>query len=165
MSDPHANISGKILYVFAHRFVVQTANGAILADVTPKGIEQVALRVGDKVSLEGEMKPSELKVSRLTRDGRSVRIEHKKKPHHDHHHDHRDHAPADPAIVLKAARAAGYEPAAVPRRKPKHFEVLGKRAGHFTELHIELDGHIRKTKPATKGDPKWEAMPRAESPN
>jgi len=161
MSDrhiPHRTVvSGKILHLFAHRFVVQTAKGAVLADVTPKGIERIALRVGDTVSLEGEMKPSELKVTRLTRYGRAVAIEHKKKPHHDHH-DHHDHAPADPRIVLKAARAAGYEPAATPRRKPKHFEVLGKRDGHFTELHIELDGHIRKTKPAASDDPKWEMM-------
>jgi len=159
MSDHHITVSGKILYLFAHRFVVQTAKGTVLADVTPKGIEQVALHVGDTVSLEGEMKPSELKVTRLTRDGRTVEIEHKKKPHHGPH-DHHDHAPADPKIVLKAARAAGYEPVATPRRKPKHFEVLGKRDGHFTELHIELDGHIRKTKPAESDDPKWEMAAR-----
>ncbi len=157
MSDRHAAVSGKILHLFAHRFVVQTAHGTVLADVTPKGIEQVALHVGDTVSLEGEMKPSELKVSRLTRDGRTVRIEHKKKPHHDHG-DH-DHAPADPEIVLEAARDAGYEPAARPRRKPRHFEVLGRRDGHFTELHIELDGRIRKSKPAASDDPKWRAAP------
>jgi hypothetical protein len=156
MSAHHASISGKILHLFAHRFVVETAKGTILADVTPKGIEQIALKVGDTVSLEGEMKPSELKVTRLTRAGKTVEIEHKKKPHHDHH----DHAPADPKIVLKAARAAGYEPVAAPRRKPKHFEVLGRRDGSFTELHIELDGHIRKTKPAANDDPKWEVTAR-----
>jgi hypothetical protein len=157
MSDPHITASGKILHLFAHRFVVETAKGPVLADVTPKGIEQIALKVGDLVSLEGEMKPSELKVMRLTRNGRTVEIEHKKKPHHPHDH-HHDHGPADPEIVLEAARAAGYEPAAEPRRKPKHFEVLGKRDGRFTELHIELDGHVRKTKPAQHDDPKWEAV-------
>ena len=62
---------------------------------------------------------------------------------------------ADPAVVLKAARNAGYEPVGAPRRKPKHFEVLGRRDGTFTELHIELDGHIRKTKPAAGDEPKW----------
>jgi hypothetical protein len=157
MSDRQASAFGKILHLFAHRFVVQTATGTILADVTPKGIDQIALRVDDTVSLEGEMKPSELKVSRLTRDGRTVQIEHKKKPHHHDHHDHHHHEPADPNIVLKVARAAGYEPVAAPRRKPKHFEILGRRDGHFTELHIELNGHIRKTKPAASDDPKWEA--------
>jgi hypothetical protein len=35
----------------------------MLADITPKGLEQVALRLNDTVTVEGEMKPSELKVS------------------------------------------------------------------------------------------------------
>lgn len=151
MSDHHTSVSGKILYLFAHRFVVQTKSGAILADLTPHGIEQIALKVGDTVALEGEQKPSELKVTTLTREGKTVRIEHKKKPHEHGPH----HAPADPAIVVKAAQAAGYETVGQPRRKPKHFEVLGRRDGRFTELHIELDGHIRKTKHATADDPKW----------
>ncbi len=147
MSDHHTRLSGRILHVFGHRFVVETKAGAVLADLTPKGHERIALRVGDQVSLEGEQKPSELKVTRFTRDGQTVHIEHPKKPHH--------HDDADPAVALKAARSAGYEPVAAPRRKPKHFEVLGRRDGAFTELHIELDGHIRKTKPADRDEPKW----------
>lgn len=164
MPDDRVSVSGKILHVFAHRFVVQTRAGAILADVTPRGLDHIVLRVGDTVSLEGEAKPSELKVSRLILDGHTVKIEHKKPHHHDdHHHDHHHHhhhEPADPDVVLKAAREAGYEPSAKPRRKPKHFEVLGKRNGRFSELHIELDGHIRKTKPTASDDPKWEKLAR-----
>ncbi len=151
MPDKHISVSGKILHLFAHRFVVQTADGAILADVTPEGIEQIALHVGDTVSLEGEMKPSELKVARLTCGGRLVQIEHRKKPHRGDH----GHAPADAEIALNAARAAGYAPVGAPRRKPKHFEGLGRRNDALTELHIELDGNIRKTKPASAEDPKW----------
>ena len=150
-AHPQATVSGKIIHVFAHRFVVQTARGAILADVTPKGLDQVSIRQGDEVSLEGEQKPSELKVTRFTRDGKTVRIEHEKK-----HHE-KDHPPADPAIVLKSARTAGFEPIGEPRRKPRHFEVLGRREGALFELHIELDGHIRKTKPGAGDDRKWAA--------
>lgn len=159
MSDHRIAVSGTILYVFAHRFVVETATGVVLADVTPKGVERMKLHVGDRVELEGEPKPSELKVSRLTCGGRTVEIEHKK-PHHDGNGRDRDHGPADPKVVLKAARTAGYEPVATPRRKPKHFEVLGRRDGVLTELHIELDGHIRKTKPASGDDPKWQTAGR-----
>ena len=152
-------IAGKITHVFAHRFVVETPSGAVLADLTPRGTDQVAIQVGDQVKLEGEMKPSELKVTRFTRGRKSIDVEHKhhEGPGHDHHHDHHHHhGPADPKVVLKSARAAGYEPIGEPRRKPRHFEVLGRRNGELVELHIELDGHIRKIKPDAGDEPKWQ---------
>ncbi len=58
------NLSGEVTDIFAHRFVVKTEAGKILADLGPKGAEQVTLREGDKVTLSGEMKPSELKIHR-----------------------------------------------------------------------------------------------------
>ncbi len=143
-----STIAGTIAHVFGHRFVVQTSNGSILADVTPKGTEQIELRVGDTVELSGEMKPSELKVTRFTRDGTTITITHKPK-HHGPHHD------ADPREALRAAKAAGFTVRGEPHRKPKHFEVLGERDARFTELHIELDGRIRKMKPVDGHDPKW----------
>ena len=142
-------ISGAITHIFGHRFVVRGEQGDVLADITPKGAEQIELHVKDKVTCEGEMKPSELKVARLTRGGETIAIEHKKKPRDDHH------APADPVVALTAARAAGFAVLGAPRRKPKHFEVLGKRQGALSELHIELDGHIREAKPVHQDDRKW----------
>jgi hypothetical protein len=148
-------ITGKVAYVFAHRFVVVTGDGAVLADLTPRGAEQHALRIGEVVSLEGEMKPSELKVSQLTTGKTTIMIEHKKP------HDHHPHA--EPGDAMKAARDAGFEPLGQPRRKPKHFEVLGSRDHQLTELHIELNGQIRKRKPVENGDPKWsEALRRPD---
>jgi len=141
-------VEGKITHVFGHRFVVQADREPVLADITPKGLEQVEPRVGDSVELTGEKKPSELKVTRFTRDGRTVTILNKEE-HHGHHGN------ADPEEALQAARAAGFATLGQPRRKPKHFEVLGKRDACFTELHIELDGHIRKMKPVDRHDPKW----------
>ncbi len=149
MPDHHTtSISGKITHVFGHRFVVETSNGAILADITPKGLDQYALRIGDPVDLSGEMKPSELKVSRLVSGKTVITIDHKKKPHE-------HHGPGEARDALKAARIAGFEPLGEPRRKPKHFEVLGRRNHQLIELHIELDGHIRKMKPVEGLDPKW----------
>ena len=149
MPDRHTTaITGKITHVFGHRFVVETSKGFVLADLTPKGAEQHILRVSEDVRLWGEMKPSELKVSRLTVGKTTIDIEHKEKPHHHHPH-------AEPGDALKAAREAGFEPLGEPRRKPKHFEVLGRRNDQLTELHIELNGHIRKMKPVERTDPKW----------
>ncbi len=54
MSEERVKLSGKIVHVFAHRFVVQTTKGAVLADLTPHGAEAVRLRIGADVELEGE---------------------------------------------------------------------------------------------------------------
>lgn len=147
------NAKGKITHVFAHRFVIETEDGPVLADITPKGLEQHALRVGETIDVEGERKPSELKVSRFTVGETSFSIEHKK-PHEHPHHD------AKPDVALKSARDAGFETIGEPRRKPKHFEVLGRRDDKLTELHIELEGHIRKMKHVASHDHKWQdALP------
>src|ERR1700742_738666 len=147
MHDHHTiSITGKITHVFGHRFVVETSQGAVLADLTPHGAEQYAVRVDEVVSLSGEMKPSELKVSRLTAGKITITIEPKKKPNDHHPH-------AEPGEAIKAARDAGFEPLGQPHRKPKHFEVLGRRDHRVTELHIELNGNIRKMKPVKAGDP------------
>jgi hypothetical protein len=150
------SVTGTILYVFGHRFVVETKQGVLLADITPKGLEKLTLRAGDIVTIDGEMKPTELKVESFTRAGKTVVIDHHKPHHHDDDpHHHHDHPPADPAIAISAAQEAGFAVIGDPRRKPKHFEVLGKRRGALSELHVALDGHIRKMRPVTASDPKW----------
>jgi hypothetical protein len=99
--------------------VLKTGSKSVLADLTPRGLKVVGLRIGDRVALEGEQKPSEIKVSKLERNGETFAIGHGP-------HDTREHE-ADPAIAIKTAEDAGYQGIAGPRRKPKHFEVLGKK--------------------------------------
>jgi hypothetical protein len=154
-NDDQTTLAGEVTDIFAHRFVVRTETGKVLADLGPKGAGQITLREGDRVTLSGEMKPSEIKVHAIRKDGgQAVLIEHKKphssEPHPDGHHD------ADPKPALATAVANGFVVVGSPRRKPQHFEVLGKdAAGDFVELHIELGGALRKTRPVEKADPKW----------
>jgi len=150
--DSQTTISGKVTDIFAHRFVIKTDAGKILADLGPKGAQQVTLKVGDHVEVSGEMKPSELKVSVFTKQGAEpIDIEHKKKPHEG------GQAPnADPEVVIRAARDAGFLVFGKPKRKPKHFEVLVRKPeSGFAELHVELDGKLRHAKPVAKDDHKW----------
>jgi hypothetical protein len=63
----YKTVSGKITHVFGHRFVITTEQGDVLADLTPSGLEHIALNLNDDVTREGEMKPIELKVVRLHR--------------------------------------------------------------------------------------------------
>ena len=155
---PHHEIiktSGTIVDVFHHRFVLETAGGRVLADVTPRGLEQFSLAVGDSIEIEGEQKPSEIKVMRFATGGRSFEINHKEKQRSHGHHKPHKHDDADPNIALGAIRDEGYEILAEPRRRPKHFEILGKRKGKTVELHVEFDGCIRKEKPGSVEDEKW----------
>jgi len=153
--NPHRihKISGTVIDIFAHRFVLKTMDGTLLGDLTPHGAAEVTLHIGDTVDIEGEQKPSEIKVSKITLEGHTVAIAHKPPKHHDKGIDH--HPYADPAPALAAARAAGYRIVGEPRRKPKHFEILGRNGDRFHELHVELDGRIRKSSPLDSNDDKW----------
>jgi hypothetical protein len=147
------SLSGQVTDIFAHRFVVKTETGKVLADLGPKGAERVPLKEGDQVDLIGAMKPSELKVCSIAMNGaRPILLEHPGKPHRPPH----ELDDADPRPALKTAEANGFTVLGKPRRKPKHYEILGRdSAGDMVELHIELDGVLRKTRPVHEDDPKW----------
>ncbi|MCJ2056639.1 hypothetical protein MKL09_08735 [Methylobacterium sp. J-048] len=143
-TDLH-DASGTVWAVFGHRFALDGAGGRILADLGSKGAAGITLAVGDRVSVQGTQKPSEIKVTRLTlADGSTRTIDWPEKdgPKKEGH----DHPPADPALAVRAAEAAGYTVSGTPARKPKHFELRGAKDGADHELHIALDGEIRKTK-------------------
>ena len=146
-------VAGVIEHVFAHRFTLICNDQAYLADLGPKGAEAFALKEGVAVRLEGERRPSEIKVARIARKGGSfVEVEHKK-PHHGPKHRHPE-GPADPRVAVAAVKKDGWTPTGEPARKPKHFEVLARRrGGEWTELHVDFSGVIYKEKHA---DPeKW----------
>lgn len=148
-------LSGVIEHVFAHRFTLLTDGQPYLADLGPKGAEAFALKAGLAVTLEGERRPSEIKVLSIARTGgRRVEIEHKK-PHHRPGHPADRHAQADPAAALHAVKQAGWTSAGQPQRHPKHFEVLARQnGGAWMELHVDFAGQIYKQKPAAAH--KWD---------
>ena len=63
-------VAGHVTDLFGHRFALATGSGKILADIGPKGLEELTLAVGDKVTLTGEQKPSEIKVHTVSFGGR-----------------------------------------------------------------------------------------------
>ena len=144
-------VTGTVTDIFAHRFVVETEGGRVLADLGLHGAALVTLKRGDRVALSGEMKPSELKVHRIAKDGEApVAIDFDKRPPGES---------GDPAQARRTAEASGFTVLGEPRRKPRHFEVLGRdHAGDLVELHVEFDGRLRKTKPVDPGEGKWSAV-------
>lgn len=147
--DDHTTISGEVTDIFSHRFVVATAKGRVLADLGTRGMEMVALRAGDHVQLWGEMKPSELKVSRIAKAGdATISIGHGETS--DSHDD------LYAASALNTVKAHGLTVVGIPRRKSNHFEILGRdKDGNFFELHVELDGTLRNSKPLPASDHEW----------
>jgi hypothetical protein len=89
MPEHHpASVSGTVTAVFAHRFVIESKDTKYLADIGPDAVKLVELKEGDKVSVTGERKPSEIKVTEIVKaGGKPIRIAHKKKKHdHDEPH-------------------------------------------------------------------------------
>lgn len=145
MKHCRTSVSGTVRDVFAHRFTIETAQGLMLADLTPRGVEQITLGAGDEIMIEGERKPSEIKIHRIRRGGVSVEIEHAKTLGK---HVAR-HGAVDPEAATAAVRAAGYSVVGEPRLRPKHVEVLAIDAGGgLRDLHVATDGTIRKDRPA-----------------
>ncbi len=147
-------LSGTIQHVFAHRFTLEAEGAVHLADLGPKGAQAFPLAAGLRVTLEGERRPSEIKVARIAAEGGAPVEIHHKTPHHPGKP--KSDAPVDPAAALAAIVAAGWTPTAEPRRKPKHVEVLARRGdGAWTELHVDAAGKIYREK--TPDADKWGA--------
>lgn len=129
--------SGRIWAVFGHRVAVEGADGRVLANLGPEGIKGLDLAVGDAVRVIGRRKLFEIKATGIVLpDGTRRTIAWPDK-----------HPAVDPAAALATMRGAGYEILGEPRRKPKHFEIDARRDGQRWELHVELDGRLRKARP------------------
>jgi hypothetical protein len=83
---PYESVAGTIAHVSAHRFVLRTGEGVVLADLTTEGTQSIALL-----------------------------------------------------------------------HRPTHFELLRQGQGRLKELHVELNGDIRKSKQVAKVDHKGSA--------
>ena len=128
--------------------MLKTGSKSVLADLTPRGLEVVGLRIGDRVALEGEQKPSEIKVSKLERNGETFAIGHGP-------HDTREHE-ADPAIAIKLPRTPDIK-LLEDRTANQSILRCWEKGAEFEELHIELDGDVRKTKRVSPHDHKWQS--------
>jgi hypothetical protein len=116
-----------------------------------RGLEVVGLRIGDRVALEGEQKPSEIKVSKLERNGETFAIGHGP-------HDTREDE-ADPAIAIKTAEDAGYQVIGGRTANQSILRCWEKRAPNlrsFTSSSTEVFGRLNLfPRTITNGNPKW----------
>ena len=145
------SVSGLVTAAFTRRFVVEAKDGKHLADLGSQA-SLVDLREGDKVTLQGRRKDSEIKVTAIAKQGGEM-IFIDRKGGHEHDKTLVGH---DPSLALAAVKLEGYTVLGAPLGKPKHFEILGRSAkGKLMEFHVELDGAIDRKKPADAQAPKW----------
>jgi hypothetical protein len=130
--DAHVQTSGTVTDIFGHRFVLETKEGKVLADIGPKTADKVSLKTGMKVDIEGERKPSEIKVARIS-IGEAEPIS---TQHDDKHFD--TEWTADRAKAL--AEAEGYSIIGEMKAKKKHFEAKANKGSHKLDIHIHRDG-------------------------
>ena len=156
-------VSGRVEHMFAHRFTVKTETSVILADLTPHGARHVPLKSGDDVMIEGEQKPSEIRVETITIGARTYVMppaaEHMRhgQPHHRGPPQHR--RPHDDVINTSAMRETleteGYFIVGDARLRHRHAEWLVRKDGQMFEVHLDFEGDIRKLKPV-EAEGKWE---------
>jgi len=132
----NVEIAGKITEVFAHRFVVQTTAGKVLADIGPKAAKTIRLEANVAVRIEGERKASEIKVSRIAIGDGEMQKTHHGGPKHDKHHG----KPFGPLEASAMARHENYEVVGDLRPHKKHFEATATKNGRTFNLHIHRDG-------------------------
>jgi len=147
-------LSGEVTDVFFHRFVLASGGKRYLADIGPRTAEAAAIQPGDQVAIEGEQKPSEIKVSRVSRNGVDINVDW---PGPKHHQDGPPPFRLELSAAVKAAEEAGYEVIGDPRRGPRHFELLVRKDGYYRELHVREDGTLGKSRIVEPADPKWRA--------
>jgi hypothetical protein len=142
------SISGLVTAVFTRRFVVEDSDGKHLADLGSEAAV-VDLHEGDKVTLNGRCKHSEIKVSEIAKEGGEMILI-------DRNRHGKDLVNHDPRLALAALKIEGYTALGAPLGKPKHFEILGRSAkGKFVEFHVELDGAVDKKNPTGTQATKW----------
>jgi hypothetical protein len=148
---PKVKAAGEITHVFGHRFVLKMGSKSVLADLTARGLEVVGLRIGDHVAFEGEQTLSEIKVSKLERNGEIFAIGHGP-------HDTREHE-ADPAIAIKLPRTPDIkllEDRAANQGILRCWEKGAPNLRSFTSSSTEVCGRLSLCpRTITNGNPKW----------
>lgn len=142
MPEMHST-HGTIWALFGHRLALEGPDGRLLVDLGPEGAralaaQSVTLKVGDAVTVTGERKPSEIKVAAITGPDGLRHAVARPGPQG------KESMPADPATAVAALRQAGYQVDGLPVRKPKHFELRGRKGGGDYTVHVTFAGVIRK---------------------
>lgn len=143
-------LEGTITDVIGFRLVVDGQNGKAIVNLGRKAKDQSALKSGDKVTIEGDMKSGdELKADRITlSDGRTFETA-KKQSWYEWLTGTKKAAagPFTAAAAKTIATGQGYALTADPVSKKKHYTAAATKDGKSFDIDIHKDGSV-KAKPS-----------------
>jgi hypothetical protein len=146
LADP-ARIAGTVTDIFGHRFVVETPDGKVLVDVGPKGAEKFVVKRGDKIEIEGDRNPDELRARRVTlADGHAYEVDKPGKSWREWLTGKRPPQPGTSSAedAKRIATEKGYQVTGDPVATKKHFKVMASKDGRNYELQVHGDGRIEQ---------------------
>lgn len=130
-------IAGKVTDVFGHRFVLKTPKGTMLADIGPEAAERITLEFDDPVEIEGEQKPTEIKVHRISVDGAPAVDAH----HGPKHKAHQEMHGFTAETARRIAEKQGFKINGELTPHKKHYEATAEHDGTHHVIHVHQD-HI-----------------------
>lgn len=136
--------SGTITDVFGHRFVVKTRTGTVLADIGPDAAARITLGANQPVKLEGEQKPTEIKVHRISVGGSAyVEAHHEPRDRKEHGEQENDFTAAD---AKRIAEKEGFRIVGALTPHKKHYEATAEHGGSRHDIHVHKDHIMKKHK-------------------
>ncbi len=141
-----AKISGTIMDIYGPRFVLDTANGKILVEMSPRGMDKVKLKTGEKIDVEGDRMQNQLRAQRVTlADGHAYTTGPKQRTWREFVTGKPDagrNVAFTAADAAKTATAAGYTVKGDARPERRNFVLMGTKAGTDYELLVAKNGRI-----------------------
>jgi hypothetical protein len=151
-SAEQAKINGTVGDIFGSRFVLETASGRVLVELSPKGADKVTIKAGDKIDVEGDRRANQIRAQRVTlANGQAYTIAKKTRTWREFVTG--TAAKPDGKAVFGSAEAkniattAGYAVATEPVSEKKHFAVQANKDAKAFDLKIFRDGRV-DAKPA-----------------
>lgn len=138
-------LEGTVTDIVGQRLIVRADTGKILVDLGPEANGQTAIKEGDKVVVDGDMKKdSQLKAVTVTANGQTYQLEEgkswmewltgKKKDE--------DMGSYSATDAKKIAEGKGYALTSEPTPDKKHYVATATKDGKTFELDIHKDGNI-----------------------
>ncbi|MBJ7544923.1 hypothetical protein JDN41_15320 [Rhodomicrobium udaipurense] len=151
-----AKVEGTVTDVLGQRLVVSGTDGKVLVDLGPEGKGQTAVKDGDKVLVEGDIKPDgQLKAANVTSNGQTYRLgEGKSWADWLLGRNDAEERPYTSADARKIATDKGFTLTSDPTPDKRHYVATATKDGKTWEIDIHRDGNIVEQTPFAVADAK-----------